>query len=465
MSVSDVCEVKKPNGFGIRHLQTLMWFFAMVLGYGMRVNMSMAIVVMTDSALENSFNWSMQIQSVILSSFFWGYIVLQVPAGEMAARYGGRILILIAISINALVSLAIPYCAYFGGWQLVCACRVVQGLSQGFLMPSIYNNVGKWAPVEEKSRIGAVINSGSQLGNAIQMLVSGFIAAAWGWPAIFYVNGVAGIVWVVVYAIVGADTPQKSKLISDEERLYIQSSLGQIGKPKKLKTPWKAIWSSIPFLSLIVLHCSQNWGYWTLMTEMPSYMKKVLNVDIKANGVMSSLPYLMVYILSFPFGFLADYLPNKKWLTVTATRKLSNSIGYYGPAIALIGLSYVPAGNVTMAVVLLTVVVGLNVGHLTGLMMVHLDMSPNFAGTLLGITNMAANIISIIAPLVAGVILQDETDLKEWRNVFYIASAIWFAGNTFYLFLGTSEKQPWNEPPEDCTTTDETPEKHAGKVV
>lgn len=42
--------------------------------------------------------------------------------------------------------------------------------------------------------------------------------------------------------------------------------------------------------------------------------------------------------------------------------------GLYGPAIALIALSYAPPGNVTMGVLLITVVVGLNVGRLTGLM-------------------------------------------------------------------------------------------------
>uniref|UniRef100_A0A2A4JK24 Putative inorganic phosphate cotransporter n=1 Tax=Heliothis virescens TaxID=7102 RepID=A0A2A4JK24_HELVI len=457
-------ENKKPKAiFAFRHVQTMMMFFALVLAYGMRVNMSMAIVVMTDKTLGNSFDWSIQTQSVILSSFFWGYIVLQIPAGEMAAKYGGMVLVTMAIAINALVSLTIPMAAYYGGWQLVCACRVLQGLSQGFVMPSIYNLIGKWTPSNEKSRTGAVINSGSQLGNAIQLVISGFIADAWGWPAIFYVNGAIGAVWVVLYIILGADSPQKSKLISAKERLYIQTSLGQLGEPKKLKTPWKAIWTSVPFISLIVLHCSQNWGYWTLMTEMPSYMKQVLGVDIKANGMMSALPYLAVYILSFPFGYLSDYLPNKKCLTVTATRKLSNSIGFFGPAIALVGLSYVPAGNVTLAVVLLTIVVGLNVGHLTGLMLVHLDMSPNYAGTLLGITNMAANIISIIAPLVAGAVLQDETDPNEWRKVFYIASAVYIAGNTFYLIFGTSERQKWNEPIED--KDDETSEKTANKIV
>lgn len=42
---------------------------------------------------------------------------------------------------------------------------------------------------------------------------------------------------------------------------------------------------------------------------------------------MSALPYITVYILSFPFGYFSDYFINKEILSVTATRKLSNSIG------------------------------------------------------------------------------------------------------------------------------------------
>lgn len=38
----------------------------------------------------------------------------------------------------------------------------------------------------------------------------------------------------------------------------------------------------------------------------------------------------------------------------------------------------------------------------------HIDLAPNYAGTLMGITNGVANIISIIAPLAVGFIVQDE---------------------------------------------------------
>ncbi|CAH1638002.1 unnamed protein product [Spodoptera littoralis] len=449
-------KMDKGPVLGVRHVQVVMLFFAMVICFTMRVNISMAIVAMTDtsSAGEGVFDWNMQIQSVILSSFFWGYIVLQIPSGELAARYGGMILVTICIAVNSAVSLLIPIATYYGGWQMLCGCRVLQGLSQGCLYPTMHNLIGKWVPLEEKSRLGTLIYGGAQLGTVIQLVVSGFIANSWGWPAIFYVNGATGAIWVVAYVFLGSDSPQRSKMIGDTERLYIQTSLGQVGEQKRLPTPWKKISTNLSFISLIVVHCGHNWGFWTLMTEMPSYMKQVLGVDIKANGLMSALPYLAMYMLSFPFGFLSDYILEKKWLSISTCRKLSSSIGEYGPGLALIALCYVPAGDVMLAVTLLTVVVGLNAGHMTGYLLVHIDMAPNFAGTMMGITNFFANIIGIIAPLVAGAILQDETDPTQWHQVFYVSSAIYIATNTFFVVFGTSERQSWNEPENSQITAD-----------
>ncbi|KAL0883524.1 hypothetical protein ABMA27_016889 [Loxostege sticticalis] len=455
MSKDEETTVSKPNScLGVRHVQAFLLFLAMLLAFGMRVNMSMAIVSMTDSDDENSFDWGSGKQSVILSSFFWGYVILQIPGGELAARFGGKLLIVMCVGINSAVSLLIPIGAYNGGWQLVCAFRVMQGLSQGFLFPATHNLCGKWIPLEEKSRLGTFIYSGAQFGTALQLMASGFISKYWGWPAIFYVNGTLGAIWTAVYVFIGSTSPETSKIISAEEKLYIQTSLGHVGEQKKLRTPWKAIFTSVPFISLIIAHCGHNWGFWTLMTEIPSYMKQVLGVDITANGVNSALPYLTMYLMSFPLGFMSDYMLKKKWLSITASRKISNSVGQWGPALALIGLIYAPAGDVTTAVIILCVVVGLNAGHYTGYLLVHIDMAPNFGGTMMGITNCFANCISIVAPLVAGVILKDQTDPEQWKIVFYLSSVIYIVCNLIYVIFGTSEKQKWNDPQSDDAEND-----------
>ncbi|KAJ2948840.1 hypothetical protein O0L34_g5766 [Tuta absoluta] len=437
-------EDKQSYGLGLRHVQCLMLFLALVICFAMRANISMAIVSMTDPRDEKSFHWSVQVQSLILSSFFWGYVILNIPAGELATRFGGKILIAYSVGINSVVSLLLPIASYYGGWQIVCACRVVQGLSQGLVYPSTHYLLGKWAPLEEKSRLGTFVYAGGQFGTAIELMASGFISECWGWPFIFYSCGIIGVIWTGLWIFIGADTPQKSTMITEKERFYIQNSLGQIGTPKKFTTPWKSIWTSVPFWSLLIAHCGQNWGYWTLMTEMPSYMSQVLGVNIKANGVMSALPYLTMYAMSFPLGYLSDLAIRKNWFSITTSRKISNSVGQFGPALFLIGLAYAPPGNVAAAVAMLIITVGLNAGHYTGFLLVHIDMSQNFAGVMMGITNCIANVTGIIAPLVAGILLKDETNPADWRKVFFVAMAVYILCNVVFLAFGSSERQKWD---------------------
>lgn len=82
---------------------------------------------------------------------------------------------------------------------------------------------------------------------------------------------------------------------------------------------------------------------------------------------------------------------------------------HWGGAAALVGLAFVD--SVGGAVTLLTISVGLNAGVFTGYLTNHLDLSPNFAGLLMGITNGWSNITSILGPIVTGYIVQDEVSV------------------------------------------------------
>ncbi|KAF9818524.1 hypothetical protein SFRURICE_012548, partial [Spodoptera frugiperda] len=299
----------------------------------MRVNMSMAIVAMTEDDIDGSFDWSMQTQSYVLTSFLWGYIVLQIPSGALEARYGAKVLLMLCIFVNSGISLTIPSVAH---------------------------------------------------------------------------------------------------------KVSIKFSLKN--------TPWKKILTCCPFYALLTSHCGHNWGFWTLITELPTYMNDVLGVHITQNGLLLAIPYMTLYLLSFPFGFMTDLAMKHNWCSISACRKICNSIGEFGPAIMLIVLCQVPAGHVTLTVAMLSGVVGLSAGHLTGIWLTHIDMTPNFAGSVMGITNFFANITGIIAPLVAGAVIADEDDPRQWHTVFYISSGIYFVTNLVYIIFGSSEVQPWNDP-------------------
>lgn len=79
----------------------------------------------------------------------------------------------------------------------------------------------------------------------------------------------------------------------------------------------------------------------------------------------------------------------------------SRNLGQYSPAICLIIASYTGCSRV-VTVSLLTLGVGLNGGIYSGFKINHLDITPRFAGILMAFTNCTANLAGLLAPIVAG---------------------------------------------------------------
>lgn len=118
------------------------------------------------------------------------------------------------------------------------------------------------------------------------LLIGGPIAASGiGWPGLFYISGAFGVLWTLFWAYYGSESPEECQRISEEERQFIQTSLGQTKdeqeEDKDVVTPWKSILTSVPFWALIVVQCAQNFGFYTLLTQIPSFLSYVMGFNIK----------------------------------------------------------------------------------------------------------------------------------------------------------------------------------------
>ncbi|CAG9767278.1 unnamed protein product [Ceutorhynchus assimilis] len=445
----EIVILNKGPRIGMRHVQTLLMFLCLTIAYSMRVNLSVGIVAMTTKDTSPNpdipvYDWNNK--SLILSSFFMGYITLQVLAGELGKRYGPKWFVLIAMVINAGGCMLTPLMAASAGSYGVMGIRIIQGVFQGFFFPNIHNLLGKWAPEEERSTLGNFIFTGAAFGTIFALPVTGVIAGSWaGWPVAFYFFGGVALLWCLAWGIFGSNSPEEHKYITKEERMYIQSSLKEVDVNKPAPpTPWKAILTSAPVWAIVVANFGQNWGYATLLTEIPNYLSKVAHQDISNNSLLSAAPYLALFILGLLFGPLADGLVTRKILSPANTRKLMNTIGSVVPAIALVILGFVPADKIAAIETMLIIAVGINAAIWCGFQVNHVDLSPKFSGVLMGIGNGSSNIFSIISPLFVQILVTDETDVKQWRTIFIIAAAVYVASDIFYLIFAQAERQWWD---------------------
>ena len=49
---------------------------------------------------------------------------------------------------------------------------------------------------------------------------------------------------------------------------------------QRIPTPWRQIAASPAVWAVAVAHFANNWGFYSMLTCLPTYMKKILHFDI-----------------------------------------------------------------------------------------------------------------------------------------------------------------------------------------
>lgn len=146
--------------------------------------------------------------------------------------------------------------------------------------------VAKWAPPAERSVLVSIVYAGTALGTVISILLSGLIAAKLGWIWIFYIEGALCLIWCTGWWLMIEDSPeQQTRFISQEEKDYIRNSLGQNKNDEhdeQPPIPWRAIFTSPPFIAILVAHFCSNVGWYLLLIELPTFMNRILKFQMSS---------------------------------------------------------------------------------------------------------------------------------------------------------------------------------------
>ncbi|XP_068144427.1 putative inorganic phosphate cotransporter [Drosophila tropicalis] len=354
-------------------------------------------------------------------------------------------LLFVSILIYSILVLVTPVTVTWGSWQAFVVIRVLMGAFQGFLVPGIQQHLANWSPKEERTRLGAFTYTAFDCGSICAMLATGLIATSpWGWPGISYVAGSLGLSWCILWLAFGANDPGVSKCIGEIEYAYILKS--QPAKDSaKIPIPWCAIFSSTPFIALLITRCCGLWSMTILQTEIPSYLGYVLEMNIKQNALYSALPFIGMWILSYVYLLLSDLILGRQCLTLTQLRKTFNTVAYCTPALSLLGMSFLSVEHKTWAIILMTLGQSAYSGATIGSALNSIDLSPNHAGIITGIVNTSNALVALCVPLLVGVIITDVSNRSQWQIIFGITALIYIGGSLIYIKWGSAETQPWND--------------------
>ncbi|CAG0917112.1 unnamed protein product, partial [Notodromas monacha] len=334
----------------MRYVLAVLNAMGMAIIYGLKVNLSVAIVAMLNhTAIANAgdagghdhgsvspcavvvegnatkaegfpdgpFDWGGKVQGLVLGSYFWGYIVTQIPGGRLSEMLSAKHLFGIGVLMNAVATILSPFAAK-SSYLLFIAMRVVEGLGGGVTFPATHVLLAHWAPPAERSRISSAVYAGTALGTVFSLPFSGILAASLG---------------TLMHKIqVPPDSEHTIQETYDDRIL-----LGR--QPKRPSVPWKAVFTSLPFWAIVIAHTCGNWGWYMLLVELPIYMKSILAFDIKENATLSAVPYLCMWLFGMILGSLGTVLKQKNVVSTTLFRKAATALASIVPAICLVAVT------------------------------------------------------------------------------------------------------------------------------
>jgi len=242
----------------------------------------------------------------VLSSFFAGYALFQIPGGLLADRIGARLVILIALAWWSIFTGLTGVASTFGMMLLV---RFFFGIGEGVFPASVWKLIGTWFTKKNRATANALVISSIALGPALTPLLLAPILAQYGWRACFYVLGCLGIVtWGICYKMVFNSIYEHPQSTLEEQAEFEadlkseaanqEASLQKANFSDLLKTPIIWVLFSIGLVTNIAMYGWLNW--------LPSYLLKAKGLDLKSMAFAASIPFMFGAIGCMAAGYVSD---------------------------------------------------------------------------------------------------------------------------------------------------------------
>lgn len=314
---------------------------------------------------------------IILSAFFLGYAIMQIPGGWLADKFGAKRVLLMAV---------ITWSIFTGltaiAWSLTAmiVIRFLFGIGEGGFQPSSSKIIATIFPKEGRGRAMSIMLTSGGIVSLIVPLLAAYLLGTIGWRMMFIIIGAIGAIIAFIYWKY-IQLPQDEAATAGTE-----NTTNKVNFKELLKTP--LMWNLI-----IAYFCiyAVNWG---LVSWIPTYLQKNRGLDLMSIGWAQTIPAITTIIGVYGSGYIIDKLPK-------GMEKVLGSI-----SCAVIGLLLYlmfTAKTVTLFIGYQTVVSIFIAFVITLLPVIVLKKLPSsITGSAMGIANTGGQLAGFVTPMAIG---------------------------------------------------------------
>ncbi|MBP2656183.1 MAG: transporter [Firmicutes bacterium] len=359
-----------------------------------RVNLAV-----TAPTLMKTFSLSTTEMGIMMSAFFWSYVLVMMPTGWLLNHYGPKKLGFFCCLGWGLATMAIVFTQ---GFKSLLAMRIVLGITESPAYPVSARVVSVWIPSRERTFSSAAFDSCSRVGNAIAPPLVVWLMTQWNWEVSFVISGALAVMYAFVWKF-NYYEPDDHPKVSQSELNYIRQEevLTEDGKVEKPKI--------IPLFQLftyrrMVLVCIGAFCYsyyWTNFNMwVPSYLVQAKGFNLKTMGMAAMAPYIAGVGMEVLGGYLMDVW-HRHGASINTLRRTGLGVCLLGAGATL--FMAVNSDSQNMVIVWMTASMGIFSFGAGNKWSIPSDIAPyGQGGGIASVMNMVGNIGSIIAPALTG---------------------------------------------------------------
>ena len=384
----------------------LLLVVSVIINYIDRSNLSLAIpLIQRQLALS-----PLQVGS-LLSGFFWTYAFMQLSgvAGWLSDRFPVGWVMVVGFVLWSGATVITGLVSSFSALYLA---RLMLGMGESVAYPC-YSRVFAELPQEHRGRANALIDAGTKLGPATGAFVGGLLLVHYGWRVLFLVLGIGGMLWLLPWVVVMPRSPRKAEARAAER-------LPSIFQLLKLKCAWGT------FLG----HFCGNYFFYFMLAWLPNYLAGEQKMSISTMSRLTSAVFLLIALSTLTVGWISDRLI-AGGVSPTRVRRAA-VVGGLGVASSLLALVLIH-NNLPLSIGVMAVAsVGYGAFASNHWAITQTLAGPLMAGRWSSLQNGVANLSGIVAPWVAGLIVQIN---GSSRIAFVITGGVALVGAFLWGFL------------------------------
>lgn len=332
----------------------------------------------------------------IVEAFLITYTAVYIPAGYLLDRYGVKSVYALATGWWSLIASlhAIASTAFSFGFL-----RALLGLGEGFNFIAATRVAAEWYPPKERALLSGIANAAAVTGAIVTPPLTVWIMLHWGWRQTFFITGLFGFVWIVLWQWL-YQTPEKHKYLSAEERTLI------------VDAPGTAASADVPYLQL--LRSPQTWGllvartfsdpvWWFYLFWLPKYLIQSRGLSMTTMSMVIWIPYLASDVGSLAGGWLSGHLVHRGSPVIRAR----TYVMLLSVLLMPIGLLVPVFHSIWMVIGIVSVVLFGHMSWKTNLMTLTVDVFPRqVVGRVAGLVGTGSGIGAAIFTTLAGYLIQ-----------------------------------------------------------